>query len=259
MSINFVEIFSQFSTSTLLLLTIIAIVAGITRGFAGFGSGLILMPVASALIDPRLAVAIFLITDFVATLPLLPPAMRRCNWQTVLPTAITALIFVPIGVFALVQSDPIFVRWGISILTISMLFLLISGWRYQGRPHLIASLGVGATSGFLSGIAQIGGPPIVTYWLSGSFSASIIRANLIVFFFITSLSSFLFYFFNNLFTPSVLAITIIIAPIYALAIWIGARLHGIASERIFRMVAYALIAIAGFSSLPVFDGLLRGG
>lgn len=256
---NFAEAFSQFPTSTLLLLATISVIAGIVRGFAGFGSGLILMPVASALIDPRLAVAIFLITDFVATMPLLPPAIRRANWATVLPTAIAALVFVPVGVFALVNSDPIIVRWGISILTISMLFLLISGWRYRGKPHLLASFGVGASSGFLSGIAQIGGPPIVTYWLSGPFSTSTIRANLIVFFFITSISSFVAYFFNDLFTPSTIAITIITVPIYALAIWLGAHLHGKASEKTFRIVAYILIAIAALTSLPILDGILRTG
>lgn len=254
---NFFESFSQFPTTTLVVLAIVAMIAGIVRGFAGFGSGLILMPVASALIDPRLAVAIFLITDFVATAPLVPPAMRIANWSTVLPTAVAALICVPIGTFALVHSDPVLVRWGISLLTISMLFLLISGWRYRGKPHLLASFGVGATSGFLGGISQIAGPPIVTYWLSGPFPVSTIRANLITFFFFTSIGSFLAYFFNGLLTPTAIAVTIIIAPVYALAIWTGAHLHGRASETTFRIVAYILIAIAALTSLPVLDGILR--
>jgi len=256
---DFAGTFSQFSALALFVLAIVGMIAGIVRGFAGFGSGLILMPVASALIEPRLAVAIFLATDFVASAPLVPPAMRRCDWPSVLPTAAVALVFVPLGVFALVNSDPVMVRWTISILTILMLALLVSGWRYPGKPHLAASLGVGAASGFLGGISQIAGPPIVTYWMSGPFPVATIRANLITFFLFTSVGSFFAYFFNGLFTPGAIAITLVLIPIYALAIWAGARLNGRASETTFRIVAYVLIAIAALTSLPVLDGFLRPG
>jgi len=206
---NFGETFSQFPVATIFILAIVGMIAGIVRGFAGFGSGLILMPVASALIEPKLAVAVFLATDFVASAPLIPPAMRRCDWASVLPTAALAIIFIPSGVFALVHSDPVVVRWGISILTILMLALLVSGWRYPGKPYFAASLGVGAASGFLSGISQIAGPPIVTYWMSGPFPVATIRANLITFFLFTSIGSFFTYFFNGLFTPAVIAISLV--------------------------------------------------
>ncbi|VAW18185.1 hypothetical protein MNBD_ALPHA12-1161 [hydrothermal vent metagenome] len=255
---NIGETFSQFPATTIIILAIVGIIAGVVRGFAGFGSGLILMPVASALINPQLAVAVFLATDFVASSPLIPAAMRRCDWASVLPTSAAALVFIPAGVFALVHSDPVMVRWVISILTILMLALLISGWRYPGRPYFVASLGVGAASGFLSGISQIAGPPIVTYWMSGPFPVATIRANLIVFFLFTSIGSFLAYFFNGLFTPAAIAITLVLMPLYAGAIWVGARLNGRASETTFRTIAYGLIAIAALTSLPALDGLFRG-
>jgi uncharacterized protein len=38
---------------------------------------------------------------------------------------------------------------------------------------------------------------------------------------------------------------------------VGARWFGIASERSFRRVAYAIIAASALLSLPVFDSLLR--
>jgi len=256
---NFGQTFSQFPATTLVILAIVGIIAGTVRGFAGFGSGLILMPVASALIDPKLAVAVFLATDFVASAPLVPPAMRRCDWASVLPAAAVSLVFIPVGVFALVHSDPVIVRWGISILTISMLALLVSGWRYPGKPYFAASLGIGAASGFLGGISQIAGPPIVTYWMSGPFPVKTIRANLIVFFLFTSIGSFLAYFFNGLFTPAVIGITLVLIPLYAAAIWLGASLHGRASERAFRAIAYGLIGVAALTSLPVLDILLRSG
>jgi len=48
-------------------------------------------------------------------------------------------------------------------------------------------------------------------------------------------------------------------PLYAIAIWFGARLNGRASETTFRVVAYGLIAVAALTSLPVLDIFLRPG
>jgi len=252
------DLFGQVPAGTVLMLVMVTLVAGAVRGFAGFGAGLILMPVAAAVIDPLLAAATFLLMDFFITLPLVPSAMRRANWPTVLPTAIGGLITVPLGAFVLVNSDPLVVRWGISIAIIAMLGLMISGWRYRGTPSGPVSLSVGALAGFLSGVAQIPGPPVVTYWMSGPLPAAIIRANLITFFFLESIGGIGVYFLSGLFSAKVLGFVILLAPIYGLAVWAGARLHPRAPEQWFRRVAYSLIAIAAFTSLPALDGVFRG-
>ncbi len=41
----------------------------------------------------------------------------------------------------------------------------MSVWRYRGPDCVPLSVGIGALSGFCSGLAQTGGPPIVGYWL----------------------------------------------------------------------------------------------
>lgn len=247
----------QFTPLLVLSLMLISLVGGMARGFSGFGAGLIIIPVASALISPKLAVIFVVILDFTVTLPLVPPAIKKCDWPSIIPTAIGTLLFVPIGVFALVHSEPLVIRWGISITIILMLGLLLSGWKYPGKPHLAASLGVGGITGFLAGVAQIPGPPIVTYWLSGPLPATIIRANLIVFFFFEAIFSGGVYFANGLFSTQILKLVLLLAPTYALAIWIGAKMSGKASERAFRTISFALIAIAAITSIPTLDPLLR--
>jgi uncharacterized protein len=256
--VNLFTLFDQLPLATLAPLVAIALLAGAARGFAGFGAGLILMPLASTIVEPVLAAATFLVMDFFVAMPLVPPAMRRCNWPTVLPAAIAALLTVPLGTYALVNSDPVLVRWGISIATIAMLGLLLSGWRYRGAPSRPVSLSVGGLAGFLSGIAQIPGPPVVTYWMSGPLPAAIIRANLIAFFFIESIGGIGAYMYSGLFNSAVLVLILAMAPAYGLAVWAGARLHGRAPERWFRGVAYSLIAIAAATSLPALDVVFRG-
>jgi uncharacterized protein len=55
----------------------------------------------------------------------------------------------------------------------------------------------------------------------------------------------------------VLVLSLLLALPFILAMVAGARWFGLASERSFRRVAYAIIAVSALISLPVFDSLLR--
>ena len=59
--------------------------------------------------------------------------------------------------------------------------LLASGWRYPFKPSMPAAIGAGALSGFTGGAAQLGGPPLILYWLGSPTAAATVRANLLVF------------------------------------------------------------------------------
>lgn len=233
-------------------------VAGVVRGFSGFGAGLIFMPVASALLDPRLAAVSFLIADAVITAPLIPPAVRRAEWGTVAPAAAAGLLGVPLGTLVLISADVTLLRWALSGLILVLLALLMSGWRYSGPPAWPASLAVGGMAGFLGGVAQVAGPPIVVYWMAGPYPAATIRANLITFFAIATLASATAYFLNGLFSTQSLVMALTIAPIYAVSVWLGARLFREGGERRFRALAYSIIALAAVTSLPILDSVLRG-
>jgi uncharacterized membrane protein YfcA len=242
---------------SLIVVLVAALIAGLVRGFSGFGAGLIFMPVASAAFDPKLAAAAFLIMDNVLTMPLIVKAAPTCRWRTVLPAAIAAAVTVPLGAAILASADPVLLRWGLSGLVLVLLGLLVSGLRYSGEPHLAASLAVGGTSGILGGIAQVAGPPAIAFWAAGPYPPAIIRANLIMFFAVMSLASMVAYYLNGLFTREALWTIVLFAPVYAVALFLGARLFGRAPERYYRRIAYAIIALAAVTSIPALDGVLR--
>jgi uncharacterized membrane protein YfcA len=135
-----------------------------------------------------------------------------------------------------------------------MLALLASGWRYHGRPALPLSLAVGAASGLLSGAAQMGGPPVVAYWLGGAIPAARVRANIMLFFAASGVISAVTYLISGLLTPTVLLLTALVAPAYALGIWGGSHLFGLARERTFRRACFVLIALAALLGLPLWEG-----
>src|SRR5947208_2126282 len=173
---------AELSNFAAIAISAIAFVSGTARGFSGFGSALIFMPLASSMATPRLVAALLLIIDFVAAAPLLPNAWKQADRMATAVMVAGALIGVPIGTYFLTRLDPVTTRWIISAFVLALLMLLLSGWRYRGKEHASIAVGIGGLAGFCSGLAQTGGPPIVGYWLGRPIPSVIARANILLFF-----------------------------------------------------------------------------
>ncbi|MFK8250327.1 sulfite exporter TauE/SafE family protein [Ancylobacter terrae] len=234
-----------------------AAVAGLTRGFSGFGGALIFMPLVSAAYGPAVAAPVLLLVDTVLTAPIVLRAVRQCHWRELAPLALAAMAAVPAGVYLLRHVDPVVLRWALAVLALALLALLVSGWRYHGKPTLPATVLVGLIAGVCGGAAQMSGPAVVAYWLGGKTPAAQVRANLFGFFALATVSSATAYAYAGLFTAEVGVMSAILGPLYGLGLVAGARLFPYASDAHYRRAAYLVIALAALTSLPVFDGLLR--
>jgi uncharacterized membrane protein YfcA len=248
---------SDIGTNAAIAICVIAFISGTARGFSGFGSALIFMPLASSVAPPRLVAAVLLIIDFVAATPLIPEAWKHADRGATAVMVLGALVGVPLGTWALTQLDPVTTRWIISVFVFALLVLLVSGWRYRGRDHAAISVGIGGLSGFCSGLAQTGGPPIVAYWLGRPVTSRISRANIMLFFAASDFFSVVSYALTGLVTGDAVRFSMLLGPIYAIGILLGSQMFGRASETIFRSICYALIALAAVIGLPLFDGVIR--
>ena len=183
-----------------------ALIAGLARGFSGFGAALIFIPLASTMIEPTIAAALLLVADIVMAAPLFPRAWRSADRSNVGTMLIGTLAGVPIGTFVLTRTDPVAIRWMIAAMVLAMLSLLMSGWRYHGRPTAPVDAGVGLVAGFFSGIAQVGGPPVVAYWLGTAKAPDLVRANIVVYFAASALITFMSYVVAGLLTTRVIGL-----------------------------------------------------
>ena len=73
-----------------LLAAAAAALSGMVRGFTGFGSALVFVPLVAAIYDPRIAAASLLLIDFTSGPPFAIQAAPRCDWHQVWPVAIAA-------------------------------------------------------------------------------------------------------------------------------------------------------------------------
>ena len=181
-----------------------AFAASLVRGFSGFGAGMIFVPVAAACFGPRVAAAVLLIVDSLLVLPLIPRALPRIDWREFLPMAIGSVVTVPLGAWVLLAVDPVPIRWGISVVILVFVMMLASGWRYRGPIRASLSLAVGGLAGFMGGVAQISGPPVLIYWLGREIVSATMRANAIVFFCFSAIATGIAFLLAGIFTAEIM-------------------------------------------------------
>lgn len=255
---SLIDAFLAFAANPSLFPALLAVgLAGMVRGFAGFGAAMLFMPVATYLFDPRLVVVSFFLVDAIMTMPLALNAFRSWEPRTVIPCVVGAWAGVWFGAYLLATTDTLVLRWFICCIIIALVALLGSGWRYTGAPKAPISLVVGTSAGVLGGVSQVAAPPLLAYWASGPAAPQMIRANLITFFFFSSMGSFAAFLGNGVFTMQTIGLALWLAPIYGLAIFAGARLFKGAKDGLFRKVALTIIIIAAITSLPLLDPILR--
>jgi uncharacterized membrane protein YfcA len=228
------------------------LVAATVRGFSGFGAGLIFMPVAAACFGPKAAAGVLYAIDTVLILPFVARAAHKVDWWEIAPLGLGAAVTVPLGVAVLVHMDPVPLRWGLSAAVLASLALLAAGVRYHGPTRAWLSLLVGGASGFMAGTAQMGGPPVLIYWLGRSVVSATMRANVFVYFMVTTVFSGIALYLAGIFTAGVMARAAVLFPLYALGLFLGGRLFGRASETTYKRLAYAAILLAALVSMPVF-------
>lgn len=123
-----------------------AALAGIVRGFTGFGAALGFIPIASSIVEPWKAVVFLFVIDSVTTLPLIPNAVRHCTWREIIPLTLGAMVTVPLGAFFLLSVDPTALRSALAALALGAVTTLASGWRYQSLPSPALQAAVGAVA-----------------------------------------------------------------------------------------------------------------
>jgi uncharacterized protein len=115
----------------------VTVLSGVVRGFSGFGSALIYIPLVSAIYDPKIASASFILMDFFCTAPFAWRLYPISNKREIWPLTIAAALTIPLGAMLLRYLDPVVMRWSIAILIFTLLAVLISGcvFRASLRPR----------------------------------------------------------------------------------------------------------------------------
>ena len=230
-----------------------AFVAGLVRGFAGFGTAMIYMPVAASVLPPVWALTTMMAFDVIGPLPNVPRALRDGRRRDIFLLGLGALIALPLGVFVLTRLPVAPFRWAVSAISLFLLVLLILGWRYRGVLSRRMILAVGGMGGALAGSTGLAGPPVIMLYMAGRSASREIRANITLYLLLTDVLMLGVFALNGILEAVPVTIGLLLAPVYLLGNVVGGRLYRPDAERLYRVIAYVIIAVSALSALPLFD------
>ena len=159
------------------------------------------------------------------------------------------MLTLPLGAWLLTYIDAEDMRRFIAILVISAGIMLGSGWRYSRTPTLAVTIPVGLVSGFLSGSANIGGPPVVVFLMAGRNTAMEVRAGIMACFSFSAVFRIIAYGLLGLLTMPLFWISVALIAPYMAGIFIGSRAFSGISEKLFRWTVLVVVLTMGVIAL----------
>ncbi len=155
----------------LLVLLLLALVAGALGGLVGTGSSLILLPVLVVLDGPRVAVPVMAIAAVLANVARVAAWWREIRWRPVLAYAVPGTPAAVVGAHTLMTISPTVVDAVLAAFFVVMIPLRRVAAARQWRVRLWQLAVAGVIVGFLTGLVLSTGPlsvPIFTgFGLSG--------------------------------------------------------------------------------------------
>lgn len=229
------------------------LLAGFVRGFSGFGTALIFMPVAGQLMPPIWALTMLVVMDVFGPLPILRRAQRDGDLREVGLLTLGMALALPLGLMVLSAIQPEVFRYAVSILALIVPVLLIAGLRYHGPLNAPVLLGTGAASGFLGGVVGVPGPPVILLYLASSRLAAQVRANILMYLLAFDVVLIALLALQDRLEAVPVILGLLLALPVMLANMVGAAIFRPEKERQYRAAAYVIIAAAAISGLPLWD------
>ena len=243
------EDYFNFTPDNYFLIAVVVVFSGFLRGFIGFGSGLLMVPILSYFYSPIFAMVFNIVIEIPATIYLTFVGAKKCNFKEISPMMFTMMLTIPFGTVFLVSIDEQVIKILMSILLIFFVILIAIGWRIKATiTRYVLVLG-GIISGLMQGATGMGGPPYVTVLLSKNDSDEVARANILV---ITSglvISAIISLYYFGLFTKNIFLTGIVTAPIYVFSTYLGSKFFNHSGNKYFRNSSLIALGIVGIATL----------
>lgn len=227
----------------------IAIAGGLARGLAGFGVGLVMMPICASVLGPAVAVPMLVLIDAPTAAWLATKVWKDFDRREVSVILIACAVGAPIGIAALLIVEPETIKNFASIIVLLSAVALIFGFKLKGEPSTQRTAGAGLAAGILEGSVSLPGPPLVLVWLASQVPGKQLRANIIIFFLGMTIIVVPAFAIAGLMTPHMIMTTFAVFPFYAAGVFVGNLLAGHVPEKLFKRCVLGLVVAGALSAL----------
>ncbi|MEP5088622.1 MAG: TSUP family transporter, partial [Paracoccaceae bacterium] len=116
---------SALQTPELIWLIMAISAAGLVRGFTGFGTALIFVPVAGQYLPPADVILLMACTGMVSNMAILPKAWGTADRREVGALVLAAVVTIPFGIWVMSYLDTLTIRWIVAVVAGTTLVAVI--------------------------------------------------------------------------------------------------------------------------------------
>ena len=222
------------------IIAIVAFGAGLVRGFTGFGGPAFILAILTLFFTPYSIVSKILVVDFLASMYLFKAVYREIDWRSTAYLVIPTLLAMPLGQWLLLEMDPLWMKRGIATIIAAACAFMLLGLRYR-KPLTTAGLMVlGLCAGIVFGGSYIALVAVVAILL-GPYDKHQGRTLIISWSTFTVLGFALLSAVSGTTGVDDIVTAAPGAATYLFGTWLGSHGFHIASEKLFRRGAIAVL------------------
>lgn len=219
------------------------LLAGIVRGYSGFGFSMIAIISLSLILPPARVVPMILLLEIIASGWLLPQVWRQVDWSSLSWLSVGVVMGTPVGVYLLANIPPRPMRAAIALLVMILAICLLRGFTQKKMPGRGRTVATGIASGVLNGSATIGGPPVILFYFSSPTGLAVSRASLIAYFLGTDILALGMCVFQDLMDVKTGIMSVACTVPMLIGVGLGSRLFNRSNIEAFRRKVLILLIV----------------
>lgn len=234
---------------TLVLASIIILIASMVQGATSFGFSLLALPMLGLLYDLKIVVPTLVFLSLFLNLIIFFKLKIKPNFKEIILLGIFAIIFIPVGVQMLVYVEERILKLFVSVLLIMISIIMLSGVQLNIKNKSLSYIITGILSGILNGAVSLSGPPIVVLLANDNKNKNEFRSTLTFLFIILNIVTIALYFIRGIFDQPEFTKLFFLLPIMIIGSYLGIYLGNKIDENKFKKIVLVLLLGMGIINL----------
>ena len=230
-------------------LLLIILFASFTQGVAGFGLGLVSMPLVIGALGIQPATALVALIGFITRVILLIYYRQSLNINIVTRLTVASLVALPIGVLVLQRQDERLVLTLLGIVITGYALYALLNLRLPEIAHPRWAYGFGFVSGLLGGAYNTSGPPLVMYGTSRRWATAEFKSNLQGYGLVNTLVIIGLHAVAHDYTAEVMHNFVLTLPAVGVGLLVGLGISRFINQALFRRMVLVMLLLVGLKLL----------
>jgi uncharacterized membrane protein YfcA len=245
---------SALSTLGIAFYAAVLLSAFAVRSAAGFGAGLIAIPMLALILPVSTAVSVATVLTTLSSIQQVSGEWRQIAWRQFILIFLYSMVGIALGLYFIKLLDEDFMRHclGIFMILYSIQALRAAHTTYllSSRWHTAVGVGVGIVGGLCSALFGAGAGPIyVVYFDILRLEKAVFRATMSAVVLLSGAARIVGYGSYGFYGPSTIALLAIGLPVVIVGSWVGDRVVYRLSARSFSRLVAAIMLLSGITLL----------